>query len=324
MKIAIFTNINSPATDFYRTVGCYAYMEHEIRYLAIETAKWYDIMDVDVVIAKSPNGMAYVEMLREVKKMGKKIIIDHDDNLHETTRTNPAHVGLSHEAMRKTVEDCFGYANHIIYSTYALQRYYKSFHEGIESTVINNGWNPIIQPFMPVPKIEDKIRFIWRGSMHHLDDIGSIATYINLLAEDENCDVAMLGIQDFIMAHLFPKVKVKEWTNSLFTYFETLNNSQCHYGLFPLLKNEFNFAKSNIFAIEMLVAGGVTIAPKGIPEYDIPGVIRYDKFSDVLSAVKNKDFDREAIVKEGRQYLNDVLRVDKQNKKRELILNNLN
>jgi len=24
MKIAIFTNINSPATDFYRTVGCYA------------------------------------------------------------------------------------------------------------------------------------------------------------------------------------------------------------------------------------------------------------------------------------------------------------
>ena len=51
MKIAIFTNINSPATDFYRTVGCYAYMGHDIRYLAIESAKWYDLMDVDVVVA---------------------------------------------------------------------------------------------------------------------------------------------------------------------------------------------------------------------------------------------------------------------------------
>jgi hypothetical protein len=263
-------------------------------------------------------------MLRECKRMGKKIIIDHDDNLHETTRTNPAHVGLSHEAMRKTVEDCFGFADHIIYSTDALQKYYLPYHEGIASTVINNGWNPIIQPFMPVPKIEDKIRFIWRGSMHHLDDIGSIASYINELAEDESCDVAMLGIQDFIMAHLFPKVKTKEWNSSLFGYFETLNNSQCHYGLFPLLKNDFNFAKSNIFAIEMLVAGGVTIAPKGIPEYNIPGVIKYDNFGDVMQAVKNKDFDREAIVKEGREYLNDVLRVDKTNKKRELILNNLN
>jgi len=74
----------------------------------------------------------------------------------------------------------------------------------------------------------------------------------------------------------------------------------------------------------MLVAGGVTIAPKGIPEYNIPGVIKYEDFSDVMQAVKNKDFDREAIVKEGRQYLNDVLRVDKTNKNRELILNNLN
>jgi hypothetical protein len=74
----------------------------------------------------------------------------------------------------------------------------------------------------------------------------------------------------------------------------------------------------------MLVAGGVTIAPKGIQEYNIPGVIKYENFGDVMEAVKNKDFDREAIVKEGREYLNDVLRVDKQNKKRELILNNLN
>jgi hypothetical protein len=53
-------------------------------------------------------------------------------------------------------------------------------------------------------------------------------------------------------------------------------------------------------------------------------VIKYDNFGDVMQAVKNKDFDREAIVKEGREYLNDVLRVDKTNKKRELIINNLN
>jgi hypothetical protein len=118
----------------------------------------------------------------------------------------------------------------------------------------------MLQPFMAVPKIEDKVRVLWRGSMHHLDDIATIKDEINTMAASNNFDVAMLGIQDFLMGHLFPKVHVKEWTNNLFSYFELLNNSQCHYGVFPLLKNDFNLAKSNIFAIEMLAAGGVVIS----------------------------------------------------------------
>ena len=160
--------------------------------------------------------------------------------------------------------------------------------------------------------------------MHHLDDIATIKDEINLMADSDKFEVAMLGIQDFLMAHLFPKVYVKEWTNNLFSYFDLLNNSQCHYGVFPLLKNDFNFAKSNIFAIEMLAAGGVVVSPNDIPEYNIPGVLKYDNFTDVLRNMKDKEFDRESIVREGRQYLNDVLRIDKVNELRKQILNNLN
>jgi hypothetical protein len=40
--------------------------------------------------------------------------------------------------------------------------------------------------------------------------------------------------------------------------------------------------------------------------------------------MKDKTFDRENIVREGRQYLNDVLRIDKVNQLRQQILNNLN
>jgi len=56
MKLGIFTNIEAPATDFYRTVGTYSYLEHEIKYLDIQNTKWYDIFSCDVIIAKSPNG----------------------------------------------------------------------------------------------------------------------------------------------------------------------------------------------------------------------------------------------------------------------------
>lgn len=323
MKLGIFTNIESPGTDFYRTVGTYSYLEHDIKYLDIHNTKWYNLFNLDAVIAKSPNGNAYLDMLRDCKRMGIKIIIDHDDNLHRTERVNPAHKALSTEASKKSVEECLAMANFVSYSTPALQEYYKGFHT-CPSLVIPNAWNPMIQPFMPVPSIEDKIRVIWRGSMHHLDDIATIKDEINFMAESDNFDVAMLGIQDFLMAHLFPKVYVKEWTNNLFSYFDLLNSSQCHYGVFPLLKNDFNYAKSNIFAIEMLSAGGVVVAPNGIPEYNIPGVLKYDKFTDVLKNMKDKEFDRESIVKEGRQYLNDVLRIDKVNELRKEILNNLN
>jgi hypothetical protein len=67
----------------------------------------------------------------------------------------------------------------------------------------------MLQPFMAVPKIEDKVRVLWRGSMHHLDDIATIKDEINTMAASNNFDVAMLGIQDFLMGHLFPKVHVK-------------------------------------------------------------------------------------------------------------------
>lgn len=323
MKLGIFTNIESPATDFYRTVGTYSYLDHDIKYLDIHNTKWFDIFNLDVIIAKSPNGQAYLDVLRDCKRMGKKIIIDHDDNLHRTERVNPAHKALSTEASKKSVEECLSMANFVSYSTPALQDYYKGFHE-CPSLVIPNAWNPMIQPFMAIPSIEDKVRVIWRGSMHHLDDIATIKDEINLMADSDKFEVAMLGIQDFLMAHLFPKVYVKEWTNNLFSYFDLLNNSQCHYGVFPLLKNDFNFAKSNIFAIEMLSAGGVVVAPNDIPEYNIPGVLKYDNFTDVLRNMKDKEFDRESIVREGRQYLNDVLRIDKVNELRKQILNNLN
>jgi len=120
---------------------------------------------------------------------------------------------------------------------------------------------------------------------------------------------------------LFPKAKTVEWTSSLFEYFKKLNSIQAHYGICPLLINEFNLAKSNIFAIEMICAGTVTIASQGLPEFTIPGIINFNKLSDTLEAVKRGEIDRKKIVTEGRIYLNDVLRVDKLNKKREEIIN---
>ena len=63
MKLGIFTNIEAPATDFYRTVGTYSYLEHEIKYLDIQNTKWYDIFSCDVIIAKSPNGQLYLDIL---------------------------------------------------------------------------------------------------------------------------------------------------------------------------------------------------------------------------------------------------------------------
>ena len=53
-------------------------------------------------------------------------------------------------------------------------------------------------------------------------------------------------------------------------------------------------------------------------------ILKYDKFIDVLRIMKDRTFDRENIVREGRQYLNDVLRIDKVNQLRQQILNNLN
>jgi len=326
MTIGIFTHPQAPALDFYRSSGVLAYTDNTLRYLSVTESQWYDLIDCDVIFFKSPNSQTYVDLVETAKAMGKPILMDYDDNMHSTTPCNPAHKVLGSIENQDTVKRCMELADHIIFSTKALQDFYTAMFPKIETSVVPNAWNPLIQKWAAMPEKGDKWKIAWRGAAHHLDDIRTIEPQLTRLSVDKDFELTFVGLTDWISKHLYPNAEVLDFEPNLFKYFHKYINLGHHYGICPLVPNEFNLGKSNIFVIETLCAGAITIAPVGFPEFDIPGVIQFsdlDHLDDIIESIRKDEIDREKIITEGRQYMNEHLRIDKVNAKRIEILNKL-
>ena len=314
MRLGIVTNLTSPTTDYYRSVNPFMRLRSQmvnlhITYLNPETVKWYDFYDVDVILFQRPNGDGMLSMIAEAKKMGKKIILDHDDLLHEVNAANPASQHFGKPQVKESVEKAFKYADYTIVSTPFLKEFYKQFFEESKIMVIPNAIDFHVTPLCPVSpdKLEAKIkRVLWRGSMTHIEDLKTVDTFWHYVSERKDTEVAFIGIPEWLGKTLYPNVKVIPWNNSLFQYFELIKNSAAHYAVFPLTNDNFNQSKSNNFAMEMLVTGCVPYAPKEITEFNVPGVRLYEGSDDLYYQFEKalaKDGDYFNHLQAGRKWL---------------------
>ena len=295
MRIGIVVNLSSPTTDYYRTVNPFirlreSYPKFIVKMINPDTVKWYDFYDVDVVIFQRANGNDILGMINEVKRMGKKIILDHDDLLHEVSQANPSSQHFNKPQVKESVEKAFQYANWVTVSTPFLKEFYSQFFPKDKITVIPNAIDFQVTPMQPVKRdklIDAKKRLIWRGSQTHLEDLNTVKNFWEQMQKNDKVEVGMVGLPDWMGRTLYPNSIIVPWNNSLFQYFEMLKNSKPHYGVFPLTIDNFNQAKSNNFAMEMLVTGCISYAPKKIEEFNIPGVRTYLNEVDLIHQFTN-------------------------------------
>ncbi len=107
---------------------------------------------------------------------------------------------------------------------------------------------------------------------------------------------------------------------NVFTFMQRIEGD---FGFYPLVRNDFNLSKSNIFAIECIANGMPVLADSYFPEFMIPGVLHYNNpndFADLVNHIVNGNIDKVRNVKEGRSYVKEVLHIDLLNKKRWEIL----
>ena len=334
MRLGIVVNLTSPTTDYYRSVNPFMRLRSQmanltIKYLNPESVKWYDFHDVDVLLFQRPNGDGMLSMIAEARKMGKKIILDHDDLLHEVNLANPASEHFGKTKVKESVEKAFKYADYIMVSTPFLKEFYKQFFDENKIIVIPNAIDFKVTPLAPVgkDKLETKLkRIIWRGSMTHIEDLKTIDTFWKKISMRKDTEVAFIGLPEWLGKTLYPNIKVLPWNNSLFQYFELIKNSAPHYGVFPLTIDNFNQAKSNNFAMEMLVAGCISYAPEAIKEFCIPSVRTYKDEQDLSNKFANaleKDDAYFADLKAGRKWLKEERDLVKVNELRIKVLNAL-
>ena len=326
MKLTTFTSSKSQATDYYRSIGPFTRLalqkkfEHTI--CQQEKAMWYDIYNTDIVLIQRPNSTASLGIMADAKRMGKKVIIDFDDHLLEVPEDNPASIYFSNPQVQKQISDTFLFADAVIVSTKKLyELYYPMCNGKVPMFVIPNGWTPSDLPMFEAKEQHKPTRFVWRGGSTHFADLHTIKEEINYMLEMD-AEVTFFGLTKFMMYDLHKKAINVEWS-SMFVYFTFMQRIEGDFGFYPLVRNDFNLSKSNIFAIECLANGMPVIADKYFPEFQMPGVLHYEhsgSFFNLVNDIMNGNIDKLALVKEGRNYIRETLHIDLLNRKRWEIL----
>lgn len=340
MVIGVLENKESPATDYYTTLGvllrlAWANPGYEIVTLTANSG-WAEYAQCDVVVFSRPNGDTMLGLMRDCKQMKCKVVAVHDDLLTNVPLTNPASAHFNREEVKKSTWECLKLADHVIVTTPVLKAEFDPHHPAV--TVIPNGVDLTFTPFTkeikrnPAQRIKTApkqidgqmnpdalIKILWRGSMTHGADLKTIDSFWQWASGHKDTTVGFIGMPAWYAATHHPGVLSRDWRPFFFNYFEELRNTGADYGIFPLVDHPFNHAKSGNFAAELLVAGIVPYAPAGFAEFNHPGVRHYDSSAGLIKefySLLNDDADYHLTVEEGREWLERERDVNKLNLKR--------
>ena len=256
-----------------------------------------------------------------------------DDNLHQLDKSNPAHGHFTIQQVKDSVVACLNLADHIIYSTESLQKFYEPFHAFTESTIIQNAIDFNITPMSEPQPLHNPVRVLWRGSEHHKKDLETIRDFWDWILCNDNknkYEVMFMGLQQHDLHSYFPGALWVGWNPSPFGYWKKLAEIKADVAIFPLERTLFNEAKSNIFALEMLVNGVLPIVPLGFPEFDHPGVVFYEDSlnpsffeATILSNDPMNLNNRMKVIRNGQQWIRENRDLEKVNLKRKEIIESL-
>lgn len=330
--IGILSNNQSPATDVYRSIHPFSKLGYETVVVDPEKAKWYELYRCDILVVSRPNGSLIHNLMEEFKRMGvgKKVIVDMDDNLHKLDPSNPSYGHFSIQPVKDSVVACLNLADHIIYSTKNLQKFYEPLHAFTESTVVPNAIDFDLTPMIPPRPLRpspNPMRVLWRGSEHHKKDLETIRPFWNWILSEENkgkYEVMFMGLQAHDVHTYFPDALCIPWNPSPFAYWSKVADLNADVAVFPLEKTAFNDAKSNIFALEMLVNGVLPIVPNGFDEFIHLGNWIYNDSNHLIGTLKELgQTDRIERIKRGQTWIRENRSLEAVNAKRKEIIEGL-
>lgn len=206
-----------------------------------------DMARADVAIAWRPSTAAQLNVLAQVRSLGIRIIIDHDDDLLNVPSGSPAF--LAYYNTGHIIKQIISLADMVWTSTDVLKEVYR--HP--VTAVIPNAVLPtdIIGAPNPITKT-----VVWRGDYNHHEDVyAGMSDYFKVA---RNC-------KRFVWIGYMPTwehadhVEFLPWA-SVTGYFSHLRHIKPNFLWKPMRKNlPFNHGKSNIAKIEAICAGAVAL-----------------------------------------------------------------
>jgi len=262
---------------------------------------------MDWVVFHQPIDTITLQYISYCKQMGVKVWVDMDDLVLENSvpPANPAAHFFRPEHVQKTLRLSIEAADVVSVTTEtlktALVQWWKVKSEKVY--VIPNALPDAIWATKRRHRPNKPAKIMWRGSITHM---GDLLLMRDAFKDYDNIDFVFYGHEPWMLYKRYggslSKLMLKDWRTGFFNFLDDLAAENSDFGIVCLENVPFNYAKSNIAWLEFTWAGMATIAPRYMPEFDMPCIIGYGKpkaevgrqYAHELASVF-KDIDRGAI-----------------------------
>lgn len=219
------------------------------------------ILNSDIIVLQRQSDPIFLEAIRDLKSLGKKVVFDIDDLLWNIPATNLAYSAYGPKAL-KDLDNVIRLCDYITVSTFPLYEFMKN-RFNIPVKVIPN----------MLPKLFDyrelnnnKLRIGFVGSVTHNNDFSF--HLCQALRQLKDVELVFMGYNPIpgadVEYHEF--CPVEEYMDKLFS----LN---LDIGLCPLENNIFNKNKSNIKFLELSSCSSISIASNAYPFNNINSAV---------------------------------------------------
>jgi len=258
------------------------------------SVKFDYLLEYDVVYVQRLHDWESYYVLEKLKKAGRRIVYDMDDDIFSLTPDNPAFHVISRDNQQAAVA-CMKMADVVTTTTNVLQNRLAQVLDGIWPEVIPNALD-VDDGWLPTPSTgsPDEIRRIfWQGSATHAEDWQvCIEAVDHIMKEYRNVHLVILG---FLPPVVIERLNNPCWKgrvehlgfNDAETYFQIVKHVRADVGIAPLAPKPFNEAKC-LVGDTMVVTEHMGCVP--ISEVERGDRIwQEDGFKEILATIRYKD-----------------------------------
>lgn len=251
--------------DEYKCKFCFAPLMNKLnewKQSVFDLADW-----ADVVVFQRVTESDHLKLMMACKNMGKRVIWEADDDYINIPPRNSGYA--YYKPKQKILEEMMRVASGITVTTESLKQVYLPYNSNIQvipnafdlevydvtppiqSVYIMNGSRQVITPEQ-FEKIREGRKFVcWAGSPTHEEDLELVLKPLKKLIEREN---VLVGMGAFVHSYMLANYPASNFyafgvVPSL-GWYSMLKFLKPDVWLGPVVKNQFNSAKSNIKKIE--------------------------------------------------------------------------
>lgn len=287
--------------------------------MATNKPSWDLLVQYDILFMQRPHDVKYVDLAGVARLHKLKVWIDFDDPLWSVNPDSPVHAYYEQEETRKAIERVISLSDAITVSTPVLAKSVKEYYNK-ESVVIPNAadLNGLQWMAASLKKEPKRPTLCWRGSATHLEDIMQFKPMMDKLDKELDLSWRFYGA-DMYFARKGLKDCTHIGTMDFTLYQHTLRVDAGQIMFVPLSDNHFNRCKSDIAAIEAVVAGMVPVVPAWWEVgFDMP-----DMYEGLKFMVTANNTTRESTWRACREFIIEHRNLSKENLKRMEVINSL-